>query len=993
MKINYPEGSEWRKWDLHVHTPQSIGGDYSQFIRNLENSPADVIGLNDYCSLKGYSEVMKRGGAKGKVLFPVVEFRMHNIVANRKSTSPTQGGARINFHLVFDNDPAIFSNIQTWVQSLNCYDERSQKCLLGTVVDSNLLKVMMNYQEVIESLNQYNLKKHTLVWLPYDEYGGIDQIDPDDNYFKLGLINQADVMGSSHLKQIEFFKWRDKKISIEKYKQWFPRPKACIKGSDSHDIDYPFGKLRDANSNPIEKYCWIKADPTFEGLMQITNEPDRVYIGEEPPVLNRVKNNPTKYIDSLEIKMVPGSKFAGHWFDNFKINFNSELTAIIGNKGKGKSALADILGLCGNTHNYKDFSFLTKNKFRKAIPFNYAKDFVATITWKSNQSEHKNLAEDPDDLSFERVKYIPQSFLETLCTNVDKKVFEDELEKVIFSRLTDAEKLGKSTLREIINHSKEVIESVIDQKKAEISRLNIEIVDLEYKNSSEYKKLILEALQQKKVEYDAHLVNKPVSVLPPLDNDDSRQKMQFITSQIEESRNVIGKLIELQEELNKEKGVLLVETSELSKLNDSISQLLNFLDKSIANLVPTFEKYKLSKDQIISVKIDRSEVENLLSIKNVRIQEINLQLGKKGEDGFEQKMNLINSKILELKNELDGPNKEFQKYLSELQIWQNIQTNIIGDKSKEGSLRYYESVINFIENELPAILIAKNSARKQALTELLENKHRIGKIYRELYKPVSDFIQANKNELSDYNVNIDVAFELKNFPTRFFNLVSNGIAGSFCGISDGNTMLNKITEVTDFNSVEQVVSWIETLVEYMQVDKRDGEKNALRQLGKQLKGGNKESDFYNFIFGLDYLEPSYQLKLGDKTLSELSPGERGALLLIFYLFLDKDDIPIIIDQPEENLDNQSVYKILVHFIKMAKSRRQIIIITHNPNLAVVCDAEQVIRTNIDKTHNNLFSCKTGSIENSLINAEIIDVLEGTRPALDNRTSKYEICHN
>ncbi|MGZ3851056.1 MAG: AAA family ATPase, partial [Flavisolibacter sp.] len=187
--------------------------------------------------------------------------------------------------------------------------------------------------------------------------------------------------------------------------------------------------------------------------------------------------------------------------------------------------------------------------------------------------------------------------------------------------------------------------------------------------------------------------------------------------------------------------------------------------------------------------------------------------------------------------------------------------------------------------------------------------------------------------------------------------------------------------------------WVEQLVTYMHFDKREGQENADRQLVKQLKGGNKEQDYYNFLFSLDYLEPSYQLKLGDKTLSELSPGERGALLLIFYLFLDKDDIPIIIDQPEENLDNQSVYKILVHFIKMAKARRQIIIITHNPNLAVVCDAEQVIRTNIDKPNNNKFTCRSGSIENPGINAEIIDVLEGTRPALENRTSKYEICNN
>jgi ABC-type lipoprotein export system ATPase subunit len=144
------------------------------------------------------------------------------------------------------------------------------------------------------------------------------------------------------------------------------------------------------------------------------------------------------------------------------------------------------------------------------------------------------------------------------------------------------------------------------------------------------------------------------------------------------------------------------------------------------------------------------------------------------------------------------------------------------------------------------------------------------------------------------------------------------------------------------------------------------------------------------LFNLDYLKPTFKLNLGSKSLSELSPGERGALLLIFYLFLDKDDRPLIIDQPEENLDNQSVYQYLVDFIKEAKRSRQIIIVTHNPNLAVVCDAEQIIHMVIDKVNNNTVSFESGSIENPTINKIILDILEGTKPAFKNRTNKYSL---
>ena len=96
---------------------------------------------------------------------------------------------------------------------------------------------------------------------------------------------------------------------------------------------------------------------------------------------------------------------------------------------------------------------------------------------------------------------------------------------------------------------------------------------------------------------------------------------------------------------------------------------------------------------------------------------------------------------------------------------------------------------------------------------------------------------------------------------------------------------------------------------------------------------------YDLIFSLDFLKPRYSLRMGDKELHQLSPGERGALLLVFYLLVDKDDIPLVIDQPEENLDNQTVYELLVPCMKEAKQRRQILIVTHNPNLAVVCDAD------------------------------------------------------
>ena len=123
---------------------------------------------------------------------------------------------------------------------------------------------------------------------------------------------------------------------------------------------------------------WIKADLTFEGLKQIIFEPkNRVFIGMEPEIERRVRDHKTKYIDRLHISNIDGyGGQHGSWFSDENIPLGKELVAIIGNKGSGKSAVTDIIGLLGNSHNQTSgipkrnpeelFSFLNREKFLKA---------------------------------------------------------------------------------------------------------------------------------------------------------------------------------------------------------------------------------------------------------------------------------------------------------------------------------------------------------------------------------------------------------------------------------------------------------------------------------------------------------------------------------------------------------------------------------------------------------------------------------------------------
>jgi predicted ATPase len=124
--------------------------------------------------------------------------------------------------------------------------------------------------------------------------------------------------------------------------------------------------------------------------------------------------------------------------------------------------------------------------------------------------------------------------------------------------------------------------------------------------------------------------------------------------------------------------------------------------------------------------------------------------------------------------------------------------------------------------------------------------------------------------------------------------------------------------------------------------------------------------------------------------AQLSPGERGTLLLIFYLLIDDSDMPLIIDQPEANLDNVTVVQKLVECFRYARERRQVVIVTHNPNLAVVCDADQIIHASLDKSAGNKVTYTTGALEHPDMNRFAIDVLEGGRPPFNKRDDTYRV---
>jgi predicted ATP-dependent endonuclease of OLD family len=118
------------------------------------------------------------------------------------------------------------------------------------------------------------------------------------------------------------------------------------------------------------------------------------------------------------------------------------------------------------------------------------------------------------------------------------------------------------------------------------------------------------------------------------------------------------------------------------------------------------------------------------------------------------------------------------------------------------------------------------------------------------------------------------------------------------------------------------------------------------------------------------------------------------VLLLLYLAVDRQDRrPLIIDQPEENLDPKSVFVELVPHFREARKRRQVIIVTHNANLVVNADADQVIvATSVQSAGEGLpeISYRGGSLENPDIRSMVCDILEGGERAFLERERRYRL---
>lgn len=186
--------------------------------------------------------------------------------------------------------------------------------------------------------------------------------------------------------------------------------------------------------------------------------------------------------------------------------------------------------------------------------------------------------------------------------------------------------------------------------------------------------------------------------------------------------------------------------------------------------------------------------------------------------------------------------------------------------------------------------------------------------------------------------------------------------------------------------------------------------NNINELADKLKNINssKENDsaysakFNNVIKGLnneqiaeismfipeDYIEIEYKPSGSNeyKSLKNASAGQRTSAILTFIL--SDGDKPLILDQPEDDLDNHLIYDLVVERLRICKEKRQIIVVTHNANIPVNGDAELIVAMDSNSRYVKVYKC--GGVEEDELRAEICNVMEGGEKAFLMRANRYRI---
>lgn len=827
-------GSEWRKWDLHIHTPGTAKNDHygnsdevwERYIDALEKSDVTVFGITDYFSISNYikvKEYQKQDRLKGKFLLPNVEMRIYPVTDKSKL---------INIHAIFDPFLDVADIEREFFRQLQfTYNDASYSCIdndlakLGRIVENNpnladdvaikkgIDAFAVSYEALKKVIDKAFFKGHVIIALSNGSKDGVTGIlNQEGNMQPLRkeITRMSDIILSGNPGDVEYFSGA--KTSVEEVVSTYGSLKPCIIGSDAHSLDK-------VGVFPNDRITWIKADPTFEGLKQILFEPkERVRISDAIPDFKYDYN----IIDHVVLNT------AGVW--NQTIPLNQNLNTIIGGRSTGKSTLlASMAAKFQKIKNDENYDFI------KGLSDN------VHVFWRDGlEADNKE------------IEYFTQN----------------EIANIISRR--DSDKLFLEILISLPN-MREAYEKFKADEAAKFASIQAK-VSLFFEKRRQY---------NEKNAYVKTLGDKEGI---------KREIEKFAKERDTIQRNLTDKKELLERFQIAAKELADLRTKEVVMRQDL--EILNLLSSSnLLSINPSVSWLGLTED--ISQKVSE-EIQKVLAQSNSHLQDFVKDLISKEDNAFKALAREINEK----QNASDY--QEGKKIFDENKNLSHVMEQI-SNLSKQILLINKESQI-----------LEELSKECKTIASDLLNEHLS---YLDMMNSIASVLRIQHD-----NITLSAGYELK------------------------KDLEEKLNECISLRSASMNALIVNVIFQYQKKTK-DSIKECLKDLlNKALRGeitfknGYDVQSFISMILSGNWFSLQYSVDYEGDNLSDMSPGKRSFVVLKLLLDFSDKKCPILIDQPEDNLDNRAIYNELVKYVREKKKERQIILVTHNPNIVVGADS-------------------------------------------------------
>ena len=929
---NYSKGSEWRRWDLHVHTPGTKKNDnyngntleqkWENFYNRISdyvgdgsdlNKNIEVIGITDYLSVDNYKKVIDDNRLPETILLvlPNIEMRIQPIATD----SP------VNIHFIFapklveSLESRFFGKLSFSYGGTNFSARRDELIRLGRMLDDSADECKaykLGISQFIPSLDSIKkvfedseLRQFTIIGVSNSSTDGASGItalssycEGDGSPSQLTLSRQSiyqfvDFIFSSRQGDIDYFlgeKTDNQETVIKKCGSLKP----CLHGSDAHELN----KVFEPDNN---KYCWIKANPTFNGFRQTIYEPkERVRIS---PLLPESKAN-YHVIDHVVIDHPDFAKEG--------IYFNDKLTCIIGGKSTGKSTLLNNMAIAIDKGQVEAKMNTAKANY-KIVP-------NLKVFW-ADGTVSPSLRSDTSH----KIVYIPQTYLNRLSDNNQEFTEIDNIIQDIVLINDDAQK------------AYELMEKSLQEFKPMLDRNIYDLVQV-------YKELYNIDLQKKEIG-TSEGIQKEISKL--------NEQKKLITEELSLSPDDIQRYDEA--------------LTKLKSANEQI-QKCNIEYEYISNINSVVNPISLS-----TILSDKTMSQVKLAINHA------IMIANEDWVGYKEE---ILKQLSEEKNKINDIINENEK------IKESLNSKITGNEA-------VNKLTNSIHTEQDKLVkldsLEKTYQEKNSTFNELLNLLALTFVkYDEIHSVYVAAVNGNPELIcSDLEFSVTVPFR------------SDAFCQMIKGLFDNRTLRtrNDIIKIDAFEIEDFTIDKIKALIKAC----LNGTLPLVKDRTPEMALRSIFEDWYNI---------NYSVKMDSDSIDQMSPGKKALVLLKLLINLADSKSPILIDQPEDDLDNRSVFDDLIPFIRDKKVIRQIIVVTHNANVVLGGDAEEIIVANQEgiNTPNKKFrfEYRSGAIEDDLpiydeigevklgilnkqgIQQHICDILEGGEKAFDLRKHKYRI---